>query len=194
MKIISMSELRKNIYAATRELPVEVQAKGKTLFYILDKPGEVNVIPPQQDDMYRAEDVRKMMRILFEELELAQSTRVPENKPRETGTMPVENTNITGTIPIDNIAGIPLNTPIMAVVRETQKPVIEPEALWEDYNLMPVYKTGEDDQFCTTWHQKGLRQRVYPIKKFRADGTLELEGKYCKDCIKEFLTKDGHLE
>lgn len=99
------------------------------------------------------------------------STSLPENKPRETGTIPVENTPI-GTSPSK----------------------IEPEALWEDYNLMPVYKTGEDDQFCTTWHQKGLRQRVYFIKKFRADGTLEFEGKYCKECIKEFLAKDGHLE
>ena len=74
----------------------------------------------------------------------------------------------------------------------------EPEALWEDWNLMPVYKVGIDDKYCTEFHQKGLKQRVYPITKFRADGTVELSGDYCKECIKGFVTDckstGGHLE
>ena len=71
---------------------------------------------------------------------------------------------------------------------------IEPEYLWDDHNLMPVYKQGEDNQFCAVFHQKGLKQRVYLIKKFRADGSIELEGKYCRSCIEGFLKQDGHLE
>lgn len=37
MKTISIMELRKNVYAATKELPVMVTAKGKTLFYIVEE-------------------------------------------------------------------------------------------------------------------------------------------------------------
>lgn len=120
--------------------------------------------------------IRLIVKMILAELD----TRVPENKPEETGTMPIK---------IEE--GF---TPKMITQMAKVFPELKSEVLWEDYNLMPVYKTGEDEQFCTTFHQKGLRQRVYPIKKFRGDGTLELEGKYCKSCIEEFLKQDGHLE
>ena len=111
------------------------------------------------------------------------STLPVENKPTETGTISVEK-------PIPE-------APHVEITPEMDKLIVknlEPEALWEDWNLMPVYKTGVPDQFCVTWHAKGERRTVYPIRKFRADGSVELEGNYCKDCIKEFLAKDGHLE
>lgn len=85
---------------------------------------------------------------------------------------------------------IPMKTPPKGPMVTVQLP----EYLWDDYNLMPVSKVGLPDQFCVTWHSKGERRTVYPIKKFREDGSLELEGNYCKECIKEFLAKDGHLE
>jgi len=48
MKQISILELRKNVYAATKELPVEVTAKGETLFYIVkDLPIEEIDDPPE---------------------------------------------------------------------------------------------------------------------------------------------------
>ena len=79
-------------------------------------------------------------------------------------------------------------------VIETDKAGNSLDYLWDDWNLMPVYKQGTDDQFCVTWHKKGEKRRVYPIKKFRSDGSLECEGNYCKECIDGFLKAEGHLE
>jgi hypothetical protein len=92
----------------------------------------------------------------------------------------------------ESISVAPKITEVVSQLASISKP--KPEYLWDDYNLMPVFKTGEDEQFCSVWHQKGLRLRVYQIKKFRADGSLELEGKFCKACIEGFLKQDGHLE
>lgn len=134
----------------------------------------------EKHDYERSELVRGLVRQLLE-ISLP-PVKVENEDSIPTSTTPPENTYVKGTIPVEN-------TPI-----GTSPSKIEPEALWEDYNLMPVYKTGVPDQYCVTWHAKGERRMVYPIKKFRADGSVELEGNYCKECIKEFLAKDGHLE
>lgn len=175
-----MSELRKNIYAATRELPVEVQAKGKILFYITEKPDVTTV--PMVPTLTQEEQIKLTVKMVLEELGTrAINTPTPLN-PTYMSTSPQKNE---GATPLD------VEVKPISIVRSIKN---EPEALWEDYNLMPVYKTGVPDQYCVTWHSKGERRTVYPIKKFRADGSVELEGNYCKECIKEFLTKDGHLE
>lgn len=90
-----------------------------------------------------------------------------------------------GIPPGKGIAEGPNHTPVLVNI---------PEHLWDDHNLMPVYKQGEDDQFCAVWHGKGVRNRTYFIKKIRPDGSTETEGWYCRPCINVFKKQDGHLE
>ena len=70
----------------------------------------------------------------------------------------------------------------------------KPEHLWDDYNLMPVYKERLAPGYCVEWHGQGVQRPLYEITKFRPDGTIDKKGKYCKECIKKFLKDDGHLE
>lgn len=94
MKIISMSELRKNIYAATRELPVEVQAKGKTLFYIAATPDEVTTVStvPMVPTLTQEEQIKLTVKMVLEEFKFPSLKVMGDlnSIPVKTSTIPVE--------------------------------------------------------------------------------------------------------
>lgn len=152
----------------------------KILLSIPDTLNEKLVKYCEAHDYEKSEFVRKLIR------EALDGTKVPENT-KETGTMPVKMVS-SSTVE---------QRPVKAEV-EGPSPSLPAEVLWEDYNMMPVYKIGIDEQYCPNWCKKGIKQRIYPIKKFDIDSKLLWEKQLCKDCIEKELSTcksfGGHLE
>lgn len=120
----------------------------------------------------RSEWIRTALRdkLFNKEIKVVTGNELVEKVRPNTSTLPVENT-----------------------IRENA-----PEVLWEDSNLMPISKVGVDEQYCPNWCKKGVKQRVYPVKKYDVESKLVWEKLLCKDCINKELfhckSFGGHLE
>lgn len=169
-----MSELRKNIYAATKELPVEVQAKGKTLFFITNSIEEKQ----EQPIISREEEIKLIVRLVLEEF----GTSLPENKPREIGTIPVEipltykSPPITGTMSFEN-------TDKTKTIIGTRYEVTA--------TTLPMWCQGHFEQ--------GVTHTCYKISYEDENGVEVLKDKwFCEKCVRGYMNRVGkvygHLE
>lgn len=172
-----MSELRKNIYAATKELPVEVQAKGKTLFYITESTEEV--VQPTATEKHRDDHVREIVRVLLEEMELRKDFMkvelgtTPQKNTKEMGTMPVDNIPSISTIPIEKK---PISIPgVMSANKlkvdpaigfcelhyDTQGPHKRTMCTWDDENGTPLVDKKWICDDCVTKYENMGRGHLY---------------------------------
>lgn len=196
MKIISMSELRKNIYAATRELPVEVQAKGKTLFYITESMfDEGKPAQPIQPILNQEQQIRLTVKMVLEELGTKAINNPTQLNPTYTGTMPVENTIAEE---LQGVTSVHMNK----------------EAKWINpapTGTSPVDKTKTIigtryevtattlPMWCQGHFEQGVTHTCYKISYEDENGVEVLKDKwFCEKCVRGYMNRVGkvygHLE